>query len=58
MTTIEVDYNCCGAHYELPVRLRDDQSLLRHASLADTMLAYADATHDAEHPECLRAIES
>lgn len=50
--TIRIDYDCCGATYRIPVRLRDDQTLLGNTALASTVLAWADAAHDAEHPAC------
>jgi hypothetical protein len=52
MSIIEVDYDCCSAHYEFPAALHDNQLLLANASLADTIIMWADAAHDNDHPEC------
>lgn len=47
-----VEYEC-GHVCMVPLVLRDDQSLLRHAALGDQMILIVDATHDAEHSECV-----
>ena len=47
-----VDFECCGATYRLPTRLRDGQTLLGQTALTATLLSYAEASHDAEYPEC------
>jgi len=43
--TVEYD---CGKSYEIPVALREDQTLLANAPLGDTLVALSDASHDQE----------
>jgi hypothetical protein len=52
VTTIQVDFECCGDVLVLPTALRDDQTMLANASLIDTLLMYAEADHSSRHPEC------
>jgi hypothetical protein len=52
MQVIEVEYECCGAKYEFPTRLASDALIMANSALADTLIMYADAQHDAEHPDC------
>lgn len=51
MQVITVEYEC-GARYEFPTRLASDALLLSNSELTDTLVAEADALHDAEHPDC------
>jgi hypothetical protein len=52
ITQMTVEYDC-GHVYSFPIALPEGSTLLHNAALGDTMLGMADATHDAEHPECL-----
>lgn len=50
-TTVTVDYDCpAQCTYQVPTALRDDQTLLRNAALADTLIMLADQRHDQECP--------
>lgn len=54
MTTMTVEYECCGASYRVPIALRPGSLLLANAALGDTLIALVDASHDQQHPECSR----
>jgi hypothetical protein len=49
---VTIEYECCGTTYTTPTALRPGSLLLHNAALADTLIAMADAAHDAEHPTC------
>lgn len=55
-SVLTIEYDCCGAAYTTRVALRGDQTPLGASGLGDTLIAQADATPDAEHPECQQPI--
>lgn len=55
MTTVmDMEFECCGTKYSVPLALGDDQMLLHQPALGDTMIMLLEAQHSAEHPECLK----
>lgn len=50
MTTVDIEYDECGCRYRFPTALADNQSVLHHAELVDTLGMLADSMHDAECP--------
>ena len=49
---MEVTYECCGAVYLFELLLPATGTLLHNSALAETGIAYTDAQHDKDHPEC------
>jgi hypothetical protein len=50
---VEIDFECCGAHYAIPTAMPQNGSMLHHATLIDTLDAFAVAQHAADHPSCV-----
>lgn len=55
--TVTAEYEC-GFRVDQASVLRDDQTLLANAALADQLIAQADAAHDAGCEVCRREREA
>jgi hypothetical protein len=51
MTTVIVEYDCCGRVYAVPTVVPVDGSALHHASAVDTVINIIDAQHEQDHHE-------
>ncbi len=52
MTTVTVEFDCCGATYTAPTTIPAAGSALRHATTVDTVLMFIETQHATEHPDC------
>ncbi len=52
MQIIKVEYDCCGAAYTVPAKIREDEFVYAYSTVALQVVEDADAKHRVEHPGC------